>query len=211
MTENVKRRRHSAAARAITVAAAAGFAASCAPLGKAASGVVGSRGGDGAPKKGRPYAVIETSMGTITCRLFPEKAPTACKNFIILAGRGYYDGLIFHRVIDGFMIQGGDPTGTGRGGASAWGTAFEDEFDPSLRHDREGRLSMANAGPGTNGSQFFITLAPAPWLDNRHTIFGEVADGMDVVKKIGAVPKGSNDRPAADVVMRKVAIQYRDR
>lgn len=198
-------------AQAIGLAVAAGLLVSCAGPGGAVRVASEPKKEEAVQKKGRPYAVIETSMGTITCRLFPDKAPKACENFILLAGKGYYDGVIFHRVIENFMIQGGDPTGTGRGGASAWGTAFEDEFDPSLVHDREGMLSMANAGPNTNGSQFFITLAPTPWLNNRHTIFGEVVDGMDVVKRIAAVPKGPGDKPVADVVMKRVSIQYRDK
>ncbi|HOE27926.1 MAG TPA: peptidylprolyl isomerase [bacterium] len=160
-------------------------------------------------RQGSPHAVIETSRGTITCRLFPDKAPKACENFTLLAGRGYYNGVIFHRVIPGFMIQGGDPTGTGRGGASAWGAAFEDEFDPSVSHDRPGVLSMANAGPGTNGSQFFITLAPTPWLDNRHTIFGEVVEGMETVRTIGAVETRPGDKPVTDVLMERVSVDYR--
>lgn len=197
--------------QAACLVAAAGLVASCAASGGAVSGAgEAKKKEDAVQKKGRPYAVIETSMGTVTCRLFPDKAPKACENFILLAGRGYYDGIVFHRVIENFMIQGGDPTGTGRGGASAWGTAFEDELDPTLVHDRPGILSMANAGPGTNGSQFFITLAPTPWLNNRHTIFGEVVEGMDVVKKIGAVKKGPGDKPVVDVVMKKVTIQYRE-
>lgn len=152
-------------------------------------------------------AVIKTNMGTITCRLFPEKTPKTCENFVTLAQRGYYDGTIFHRVIDNFMIQGGDPTGTGRGGESAWGGKFEDEFHPSLKHDKPGILSMANAGPNTNGSQFFITLVPTPWLDNRHSIFGEVIEGMDVVRKIGKVKTGPRDKPAEDVVIEKVTVK----
>lgn len=214
MARIMERRRGGAlrrGAQAIGLAVAAGLLASCAGTGGSARVAGELKKEEAVQKKGRPYAVIETSMGTITCRLFPDKAPKACENFILLAGKGYYDGVIFHRVIDNFMIQGGDPTGTGRGGASAWGTAFEDEFDPSLVHDREGMLSMANAGPNTNGSQFFITLAPTPWLDNRHTIFGEVAEGMDVVKRIGAVPKGPGDKPVTDVVMKRVSIQYRDK
>ena len=158
-------------------------------------------------KKRRPVAVIETNMGTIEVRLFADKAPRTCENFILLARRGYYNGVTFHRVIDNFMIQGGDPTGTGRGGESAWGGTFEDEFDPSLRHDRPGILSMANAGPGTNGSQFFITLAPTPWLDNHHTVFGEVIRGMDVVRRIGKVKTGPGNRPLRDVVIESVTIE----
>ena len=121
-------------------------------------------------------ATITTSKGAIRLNLFPEQAPVTVANFVNLASRGYYDGLKFHRVIANFMIQGGCPRGTGSGGP---GYQFEDEFDPSLRHDRPGRLSMANAGPGTNGSQFFITHVPTPWLDDNHSIFGEVAGSAD--------------------------------
>lgn len=128
-------------------------------------------------------AVMETSQGDIRLDLFPDQAPVTVANFVNLARRGYYDGLKFHRVIDDFMIQGGCPQGTGTGGP---GYKFEDEFDRSLRHDRPGRLSMANAGPGTNGSQFFITHVPTPWLDDAHSIFGQVRDEADqaVVDKI---------------------------
>lgn len=195
-----------ATAFAAVLAGASALATSCAGPG----GVQGrEEGGAAVKRQGSPHAVIETSRGTITCRLFPDKAPKACENFTLLAGRGYYNGVIFHRVIPGFMIQGGDPTGTGRGGASAWGAAFEDEFDPSVSHDRPGVLSMANAGPGTNGSQFFITLAPTPWLDNRHTIFGEVVEGMETVRTIGAVETRPGDRPVTDVVMERVSVDYR--
>lgn len=195
-----------ATAFAAVLAGASALATSCAGPG----GVQGrEEGGAAVKRQGTPHAVIETSRGTITCRLFPDKAPKACENFTLLAGRGYYNGVIFHRVIPGFMIQGGDPTGTGRGGASAWGAAFEDEFDPAVSHDRPGVLSMANAGPGTNGSQFFITLAPTPWLDNRHTIFGEVVEGMETVRTIGAVETRPGDRPVTDVVMERVSVDYR--
>ncbi len=195
-----------ATAFAAVLAGASALATSCAGPG----GVQGrEEGGAEVKRQGSPDAVIETSRGTITCRLFPDKAPKACENFTLLAGRGYYNGVIFHRVIPGFMIQGGDPTGTGRGGASAWGAAFEDELDPSVSHDRPGVLSMANAGPGTNGSQFFITLAPTPWLDNRHTIFGEVVEGMETVRTIGAVETRPGDKPVTDVLMERVSVDYR--
>lgn len=160
-------------------------------------------------ERGETVAVIETNKGTIVFRLFADKAPKTCENFTLLANRGYYDGVTFHRVIDNFMIQGGDPTGTGRGGESAWGGTFEDEFHPDLRHDRPGIVSMANAGPNTNGSQFFITLVPTPWLDNRHTVFGEVIEGMDVVREIGKVKTGPGNRPVEDVVMEKVRVTHR--
>lgn len=126
-------------------------------------------------------AVIQTDKGDIRLELYPEKTPLTVANFVNLAQRGFYDGVTFHRVIANFMIQGGDPEGTGRGGP---GYRFEDEFDPSLRHDGPGILSMANAGPGTNGSQFFITHGPTPHLDDRHTVFGRVVEGQDVVDSI---------------------------
>ncbi|EEH35121.2 peptidyl-prolyl cis-trans isomerase cypE [Paracoccidioides lutzii Pb01] len=122
-----------------------------------------------------------------------------CKNFASLAQRGYYDNVIFHRIISNFMIQGGDPTGTGRGGSSIYGEKFEDEISSSLQHSGAGILSMANSGPNTNGSQFFITLAPTPWLDGKHTIFGRVKDGMGVVQRMGMVKTGAGDRPVDDV------------
>jgi cyclophilin family peptidyl-prolyl cis-trans isomerase len=152
-------------------------------------------------------AVIETNLGTIKVKFFPDAAPKAVENFKGLAKKGYYNGIIFHRVIDAFMIQGGDPTGTGRGGQSLWGKAFEDEFSPKYRFDRKGLLAMANAGPKTNGSQFFITLVPTPHLNNRHTIFGEVISGMDVVDKIGKVPVGAGSKPLEPVTMKKVTIE----
>lgn len=149
-------------------------------------------------------AVFETNKGTFEVELFTEKAPITTKNFIDLTEKGFYDGLIFHRVIDGFMIQGGDPEGRGTGGP---GYSIEDEFSPDLTHDTEGILSMANSGPNTGGSQFFITLAPTPWLDGKHAVFGKVIVGMDVVKAIGKVQKGANDKPVEDVVMEKVIIK----
>ena len=149
-------------------------------------------------------ASIKTNQGSFKIELFEDAAPQTTGNFITLAQKGYYDGVIFHRVIDGFMIQGGDPTGTGRGGP---GYTIKDEFGKGLKHDREGMLSMANAGPNTGGSQFFVTLAPTPWLDGKHAIFGRVTEGMDVVKKIGKLPTKPGDRPAQDVVMEKVTIE----
>ncbi len=154
-------------------------------------------------------AVIKTNMGTIELELFAAKAVKTVQNFVGLAQKGYYDGIIFHRVIDNFMIQGGDPTGTGMGGESIWGAPFEDEVNTGLKHSSEGILSMANAGPNTNGSQFFITLKATPWLDGKHTIFGKVIKGMDVVKAIGKVKTGQNDKPLTDVVMKKVTIEKR--
>jgi cyclophilin family peptidyl-prolyl cis-trans isomerase len=159
-------------------------------------------------KEKMEVAVIKTNMGTIELELFPKEAPKAVENFTKLANEGYYDGVIFHRVIDNFMIQGGDPTGTGRGGESVWGKPFKDEFSPNLKFDQPGLLAMANAGPGTNGSQFFITLAPTPWLNNHHTIFGKVINGMDVVQAIGKVQTSKpNDKPVKDVVMEKVTVE----
>ncbi|KAI1485539.1 cyclophilin-like domain-containing protein [Biscogniauxia mediterranea] len=143
--------------------------------------------------------VLETTMGPITLELYTSHAPRTCANFRELASRGYYDGTVFHRVIPGFMVQGGDPTGTGRGGRSIYGEAFADEISPALRHTGAGVLSMANAGPDTNGSQFFLTLAPTPWLDGKHTIFGRVRAGMPVVRRVGLVPTGPDDRPLEDV------------
>ncbi len=188
------------------------------------------------PATGDTVAVMHTSMGDISIRLFADKAPKAVENFTTHAKNGYYDGLIFHRVIKDFMIQGGDPLGTGTGGESIWGHSFEDEFDLELRNYC-GALSMANAGPNTNGSQFFIVQATAvpdgmlaqmdgladrgfptevtenyrnlggtPWLDFRHTVFGQVFDGMDVVHAIAAVQVGANDKPVEDVVIRSIDI-----
>ena len=156
-------------------------------------------------------AVINTNMGTIEIELFVDKTPKTIENFVGLANKGFYDGIIFHRVIADFMLQGGDPTGTGRGGSSLWGGKFEDEFVPELRHDAPGILSMANAGPNTNGSQFFITLVPTPWLDGKHTIFGKVINGMNVVNDIGKVKTGPGDKPVEDVIMINVKIEQRDK
>ncbi len=149
-------------------------------------------------------ARFETSLGDFTVELFDDKAPATAKNFADLAQKGFYDGLIFHRVIDGFMIQGGCPEGTGTGGP---GYKIKDEFHRDLRHEGKGILSMANAGPNSGGSQFFITLAATPWLDNKHAIFGRVTDGLDVVEKIGKVQTGRNDRPLEEVTMKKVTVE----
>ena len=154
-------------------------------------------------------AVVQTNMGTIEIELFADKAVKTVQNFIGLAEKKYYDGIIFHRVIDNFMIQGGDPTGTGSGGQSIWGKPFEDEVKTGLKHESDGILSMANAGPNTNGSQFFITLAATPWLDGKHTVFGKVISGIEVVKTIGKVKTNQNDRPLTDVAMQKVTIEKR--
>ncbi|WP_354508631.1 peptidylprolyl isomerase [Moheibacter stercoris] len=160
------------------------------------------------------YAQMETSKGNMTIELFEEEAPLTVANFVGLAegtkenkakplGTPFYDGIIFHRVIKDFMIQGGDPDGKGTGGP---GYDFEDEFFSDKKHDKKGILSMANAGPGTNGSQFFITEVATPWLDGRHTVFGQVIDGLDVIDAIVSVEKGAQDRPKEDIVMNKVSI-----
>jgi peptidyl-prolyl cis-trans isomerase A (cyclophilin A) len=164
------------------------------------------------------HARFTTSEGSFRIRLFDDKVPNTVANFVGLAEgtkefvdpktgqkakRPFYDGLIFHRVIDNFMNQGGDPLGTGTGGP---GYRFGDEFDASLRHDKAGILSMANAGPNTNGSQFFITLVPTPWLDNKHSVFGEVVDGMDVISRIGTTPT-RNDRPVTPITIESVTIE----
>ena len=157
----------------------------------------------------KTVAVIKTNMGTIEIELFADQTPKTVENFVGLSEKGYYNGVIFHRVIKNFMIQGGDPTGTGRGGASFWGGKFEDEIVSDLKHDTPGILSMANAGPNTNGSQFFITLVATPWLDGKHTVFGKVINGMDVVNAIGEVKTGAGDKPVNDVVMEEVTIEKR--
>ncbi|HWV93125.1 MAG TPA: peptidylprolyl isomerase [Vicinamibacterales bacterium] len=167
------------------------------------------------------YAQFETTEGNFTIRLFDQEAPNTVANFVGLAEgtkewtdprtnqkvtEPYYDGIIFHRVIDGFMIQSGDPLGQGIGGP---GYKFADEFHRSLRHSKPGILSMANAGPNTNGGQFFITLGPTPHLDNKHSVFGEVDGGMDIVRKIGSTATGPRDRPLKDVVIKSVKIERR--
>ncbi len=189
------------------------------------------------PVSGETVATMKTSMGDIKIRLFPEAAPKTVENFTTHAKNGYYDGLIFHRVINDFMIQGGDPTGTGCGGESIWGSTFEDEFCTDL-HNLRGALSMANAGPGTNGSQFFIVQADevsrdlveqmeqlsdrgfptetvenykavggTPWLDYKHTVFGQVYEGMDVVDAIANVKTARGDKPVEDVVINTIVIE----
>jgi len=150
-----------------------------------------------------PTVTIETTHGTIEAEMFVDLAPKTAGNFMELVKKGFYDGVIFHRVIDGFMIQGGDPTGTGRGGP---GYQIKDEFGQGLAHVQAGIFSMANAGPNTGGSQFFITLAATPWLDGKHAIFGRVTAGLDVVTAIGKVRTGPGDRPVEDVVMKKVTV-----
>ncbi|KAH8090496.1 cyclophilin-like domain-containing protein [Filobasidium floriforme] len=145
------------------------------------------------------YVTIETSVGSLTVELYTEHAPKTCKNFSELAKRGYYNNVIFHRVIQDFMVQGGDPTGTGRGGSSIYGEKFADEIHPELRFVGAGILAMANSGPNTNGSQFFLTLGPTPWLDGKHTIFGRVSSGMKTVQRLAAVRTDSNDRPVEEI------------
>ena len=152
----------------------------------------------------RPVAVFDTSMGSFRIELYSDLAPNTVKNFIDLAQKKFYDGVIFHRVIDKFMIQGGDPTGTGMGGP---GYVIRDEFGEGLRHNAPGILSMANAGPNTGGSQFFITLVPTPWLDGHHAIFGHVVDGMEVVIAIGHTKTNRQDRPVKDVVIKTITIE----
>ena len=187
-------------------------------------------------KSGDTVAVMHTNMGDIKFKFFPKEAPKAVENFLTHAKNGYYDGTVFHRVINDFMIQGGDPTATGMGGESIWGDNFEDEFDSAL-HNLRGALCMANAGPGTNGSQFFIVQAKSvpenmlsqmkglsdrgfpedtvsayaqfggtPWLDFRHTVFGQVIDGMDTVDKIAKTPVGPNDKPVSNMVINSIEV-----
>ena len=155
------------------------------------------------------YAAFDTTEGSFKIKLFADQAPLTVENFVSLAegtktGKPFYDGTVFHRVIPDFMIQGGDPEGTGRGGP---GYKFADEFHKDLNHSKAGLLSMANAGPGTNGSQFFVTVAATPWLDNKHSIFGEVIEGYEVVKKISEVPRGAQDRPIKEVRVNSVKIE----
>lgn len=154
-------------------------------------------------------AVMKTNMGTVEIELFEKQTPKTVENFSGLAKKGYYNGVIFHRVIPNFMIQGGDPTGTGRGGESLWGKKFNDEFVSELKHSEPGVLSMANAGPNTNGSQFFITVIPTQWLDGKHTIFGKVITGMDVVYSISKVQTGAMDKPVKDVIIEEVNLEKR--
>ena len=151
----------------------------------------------------RPKATIETTKGTIVIELYQDEAPKTVENFVKLAKKGFYDGIIFHRVIPGFMVQTGDPTGTGRGGP---GYTFADEFSPDLKHTGPGILSMANAGPNTNGSQFFITLAATPWLDGKHSVFGKVVEGQSVVEAIAAAERDASDRPRKQIAMKQVTV-----
>ncbi len=146
---------------------------------------------------------IETTLGDIYADLNEAEAPKTVENFVTLANKGFYDGIIFHRVIPDFMIQTGDPTGTGMGGP---GYQFKDEFSRKMRHDKPGVFSMANSGPNTNGSQFFITVAPTSWLDDRHSVFGHVTEGMDVVMKISQAPRDRQDKPVQKIAMNKVTV-----
>ena len=160
------------------------------------------------PQKGNGYVVVlETSLGSIEIELNKEKAPITVENFLNYVTTGAYDKTVFHRVKNGFMIQGGDPLGQGTGGP---GYNFADEFHSALRHDKAGILSMANSGPNTNGSQFFITLAPTPHLNDRHSVFGGVVEGMDVISAIGNTPTGQNDRPTTDIVIQTIDIERRE-
>lgn len=147
--------------------------------------------------------LVETTMGNMKAKLYDDKVPETVENFKKLVSKGFYDSTIFHRVIKDFMIQGGDPTGTGRGGP---GYTIKDEFHPQLKHNKKGLLSMANAGPNTGGSQFFITLVPTPWLDGKHAIFGELMEGIDVLEKIGNVETAAEDKPAKEVKIKKISV-----
>lgn len=157
--------------------------------------------------KATPIVVFETSLGNFEITLKPDVAPKTCENFLGLVKKGYYNGLIFHRVIKDFMIQGGDPTGTGAGGESIWNKPFADECKATVKFDKEGILAMANRGPNTNGSQFFITTAKTPWLHMRHTIFGEVTQGYDIVKKIEETKTGPGDKPMQEIKIAKVYVK----
>ncbi len=156
-----------------------------------------------ASKKSNPIVVLETNQGNIELELFPEVAPKAVKNFLELSKKGYYDGIIFHRVIKNFMIQGGDPTGTGRGGESIYGGVFDNEYAPNVMFNKPGILAMANAGPNTNGSQFFITTVATTHLNGGYTIFGKVVNGYDVVKKIENTKTAQGDRPVEKQIINK--------
>ncbi|KAK9973515.1 hypothetical protein ABG768_024241 [Culter alburnus] len=153
-----------------------------------------------------PTVSFDTTMGTIALELYWNHAPKTCKNFAELGRRGYYNNTKFHRIIKDFMVQGGDPTATGRGGASIYGKQFEDELHPELKFTGAGILAMANAGPDTNGSQFFLTLAPTQWLDGKHTIFGRVCQGIGVLNRIGMVETNSQDRPVDDIKILRVNV-----
>jgi len=161
---------------------------------------------ESAPVK-NPIVVFETNLGNFEITLKPDVAPKTCENFLGLVAKGYYDGIVFHRVIKNFMVQGGDPTGTGAGGESIWGKPFADECKPTVKFDKPGLLAMANRGPNTNGSQFFITTALTPWLHMRHTIFGEVTEGYNIVKKIETCPTAPGDRPVEPIKIKKAYVK----
>ena len=161
----------------------------------------------GAPPPPAPIVDFETSIGAFSVELYNQHCPKTCFNFSELAKIGYYDGVVFHRVIKDFMVQGGDPTGTGRGGESIFSGKFEDEIRRDLKFTGAGILAMANSGPNTNGSQFFLTLAPTPWLDGKHTIFGRVCSGMGVVQRMGLVPTAAGDRPIVDLKIHKARLR----
>ncbi|KAJ3681545.1 hypothetical protein LUZ60_016034 [Juncus effusus] len=163
--------------------------------------------GSGGDSGGPPEVTLETSMGPVTLEMYNKHAPRTCRNFVELSRRGYYDNVKFHRIIKDFIVQGGDPTGTGRGGESIYGSKFEDEINRELKHTGAGIISMANAGPNTNGSQFFITLAPCQSLDGKHTIFGRVSKGMEIVKRLGSVQTDKNDRPIHDVRILRTSVK----
>ncbi|KAK6333593.1 heme binding [Orbilia javanica] len=152
---------------------------------------------------------LGTNMGQIVVELYTDHAPRTCRNFATLASKGYYDGVIFHRIIKDFMIQGGDPTGTGRGGTSIYGDKPLDDPHPLLKHSGAGIISMANSGPKTEGSQFFITLAPTPWLDGKHIIFGRIKKGMSIVQRIGLVETDGSDRPKLEIKIREARVLER--
>ena len=149
---------------------------------------------------------IKTTKGDIGAELYPKEAPKTVENFLTLVRKGFYKDIVFHRVIPNFMVQTGDPTGTGRGGP---GYTFEDEFSAKLHHDKPGVLSMANAGPNTNGSQFFITEAPTPWLDNHHSIFGQVTEGIDIVHQIANAPRDAGDKPLEPILIKEIMIEQK--
>nr|CAB3265065.1 peptidyl-prolyl cis-trans isomerase-like 1 [Phallusia mammillata] len=149
-----------------------------------------------------PNVVMQTSMGSVEIELYWNHAPKTCSNFAELCRRGFYNNTKFHRIIPDFMIQGGDPTGTGRGGASIYGPRFKDEIHKELKHTGAGILSMANSGPDTNGSQFFITLAPTQWLDGKHSIFGRISKGLKIIRMIGMVEVTQQDRPVQDITVK---------
>lgn len=158
-------------------------------------------------KQSHPIVVFETNVGSFELSLKPDVAPKTCENFLGLVEKGYYNGVVFHRVIKNFMIQGGDPTGTGRGGESIWGSSFGDEVSPTVKFDKPYKLAMANRGPNTNGSQFFITTAATPWLNMKHTIFGEITAGNDVIQKIEQAKTDAQDRPIESVKIIKAFVK----